>query len=131
MSFYFIFLLNGVVSYFCFHFICSLFENELQYVDKLIAADLRNNSAWNQRYFVLTHTGFTPEVLSRETNYVMSRIRIVKNNESTWNFLRGLLQNGEGTLDQFQEVSKSWFTQNIIQKTKSNVFIFKTGGRIL
>lgn len=85
----------------------SLFENELQYIDKLIAADLRNNSAWNQRYFVLTHTGFTAEVLNREINYVMSRIRIVKSNESTWNFLRGLLQNGEGTLDQFPEVMEN------------------------
>jgi len=83
----------------------NLFENELLYVDKLIAADLRNNSAWNQRYFVLKHTGFTQEVLHREINYVMSRIRIVKNNESTWNFLRGILQNGQGTLDQFPEVA--------------------------
>lgn len=81
----------------------------MSYVDKLIAADLRNNSAWNQRYFVLKHTGFTQEVLHREVNYVMSRIRIVKNNESTWNFLRGILQNGRGTLDQFPEVSCCFF----------------------
>lgn len=87
----------------------SLFDNELVFVDRLIAADVRNNSAWNQRYFVLSHTGFTADVLQRETNYVMNRIRIVKNNESTWNFLRGLLQHGDGNLDQYPEVSNMVF----------------------
>lgn len=82
----------------------NLFENELQYVDKLISEDLRNNSAWNQRFFVLKHTGFTPEVLQREVNYVTNRIRLVKENESSWNFLRGLLQEEKDTLDQFPEV---------------------------
>jgi len=90
-----------VIGFFLFG---SLFDNELVYVDRLIAADVRNNSAWNQRYFVLKYLGFTPEILQREINYVMNRIRIVKNNESTWNFLRGILQHGDGTLDQFPEV---------------------------
>lgn len=76
----------------------------MTYVDKLIAEDVRNNSAWNQRYFVLKHTGFSQEILQREILYVINRIRFVKNNESSWNFLRGLLQNGDGTLDQFPEV---------------------------
>lgn len=83
----------------------SLFENELVFVDRLIGADLRNNSAWNQRYFVLNHTGFSDDVIQYEINYVMNRIRLVKNNESTWNYLRGLLQHGSGKLDQYPEVS--------------------------
>lgn len=82
----------------------SIFDDELVYVDRLISDDVRNNSAWNQRFFVLKHTGFTPDVLQREINYVMNRIRFVKNNESTWNFLRGLLQQGDGTMDQFTVV---------------------------
>lgn len=36
----------------------------------------------------------------------MTRIRIVKNNESSWNFLRGVLQQEDGTLDQLPEVEK-------------------------
>lgn len=111
-----------------FHFL-SLFDNELIFVDRLIAADLRNNSAWNQRYFVLNHTGFTPEVIQYELNYVMNRIRLVKNNESTWNFLRGLLQHGTAKLDQYSEVSRNcvairWNNRNIdISKRKWNQFI--------
>lgn len=85
-------------------YFCSLFENELAYTDKLISEDVRNNSAWNQRYFVLEHTGFSSEILQQEVMFTMNRIRYVKNNESSWNYLRGILQQGEGTLDQFQEV---------------------------
>lgn len=92
---------------------CSLFDDELTYVDKLISTDVRNNSAWNQRFFVLKHTGLAPDVLQREMNYAMTRIRLVKNNESSWSFLRGLLKeaakdggNGGsgGTYGQYDEV---------------------------
>lgn len=65
---------------------------------------MRNNSAWNERFFVLKHTGFGADVLEREINYVMNRIRLIKNNESPWNFLRGILQHGDGKLGQFPEI---------------------------
>lgn len=81
----------------------------MNFVDRLIAADVRNNSAWNQRYFVLNHTGFSPEAIQCELAYVMNRIRLVKNNESTWNFLRGLLQHGTGKLNQYPEVRNIFF----------------------
>lgn len=94
----------NIFPHFLIAFACSLFEDELAYVDRLISEDVRNNSAWNQRFFVLKYTGFTPEVLRREINYTMNRIRFVKNNESAWNFLRGILQEGDGQMDQFPEV---------------------------
>lgn len=81
-----------------------MFENELQFVDRLISADVRNNSAWNQRFFILSHSDLCPEIVQRELNYVMNRIRLVKNNESTWNFLRGILQYNDGQLNQYSEV---------------------------
>lgn len=31
----------------------GLWPNELAYVEVLLAADVRNNSAWNQRWFVI------------------------------------------------------------------------------
>lgn len=61
-------------------------------MDRLIAEDIRNNSAWNQRFFVLKHYGFTPDVVQREIQYTMNRIRVVKNNESAWNYLGGVLK---------------------------------------
>jgi len=45
----------------------GLWEGELEYVSRLITDDVRNNSAWNQRYFVITNTtGFTDDVIARE-----------------------------------------------------------------
>lgn len=42
-------------------------EGELEFVEQLIGEDVRNNSAWNQRYFVVTHTSsLTDEVVRRE-----------------------------------------------------------------
>uniref|UniRef100_T1PA40 Protein farnesyltransferase/geranylgeranyltransferase type-1 subunit alpha n=1 Tax=Musca domestica TaxID=7370 RepID=T1PA40_MUSDO len=83
----------------------NLYDGELAFTDRLISEDIRNNSAWNQRFFVLKHFGFTPEVIQRELEYTMNRIRIVKNNESSWNYLKGILRQSEsGSLTQFPHV---------------------------
>jgi protein farnesyltransferase/geranylgeranyltransferase type-1 subunit alpha len=84
--------------------ICSLYDNELAFIDRLLSADVRNNSAWNQRYFVLKHLGLTPETVQRELHYAMNRIRLIKNNESSWNFLQGLLESGNFRTSQFPDV---------------------------
>lgn len=63
-------------------------------MDRLICEDQRNNSAWNQRFFVIKHLGFTLELVQRELTYAMNRIRIIKNNESAWNYLVGVMRQG-------------------------------------
>lgn len=69
---------------------CSIYENELNYIDSLLDSDVRNNSAWNQRYFVINNTsGFTETVLAQEYNYTFEKILNAKENESAWNYLRG------------------------------------------
>ncbi|ALC38174.1 CG2976, partial [Drosophila busckii] len=85
----------------------NLYDDELEFVDRLICADQRNNSAWNQRFFVLKHFGFTPEVIRRELAYAMDRIRVIKNNESAWNFIVGVLRQSEsGKLNSYPEVGQ-------------------------
>lgn len=70
----------------------SLFDGELDYVEDLLNEDFRNNSAWNQRYFVVSNTtGFTDDIIDREVSFTLSKIKIIKNNESSWNYLRGVL----------------------------------------
>jgi len=69
-----------------------LYENELEYVEKLLSEDVRNNSAWNQRYFIVSNTtGFPDIVVQREVCFTITKIKLVKNNESSWNYLRGVL----------------------------------------
>ncbi|XP_017063231.1 protein farnesyltransferase/geranylgeranyltransferase type-1 subunit alpha [Drosophila eugracilis] len=85
----------------------KLYDDELNFVDRLICEDQRNNSAWNQRFFVVKHFGFTPDLIQRELSYTMNRIRIIKNNESAWNYLVGVMRqgdNGKAQLNSYPEV---------------------------
>ncbi|KAG8222735.1 hypothetical protein J437_LFUL008132 [Ladona fulva] len=77
----------------------NLYDQELEFVSRLIESDIRNNSAWNQRYFVINNTTlFTPEVIEREVNYTLEKIKIATFNESAWNYLRGVLEQQENGL---------------------------------
>nr|SVE74272.1 EOG090X08PK [Daphnia barbata] len=70
----------------------KLFDNELEFVERLLEDDIRNNSAWNQRYFVVKQTsGFTEEIINRELSFTVNSIKKLCNNESAWNYLRGIL----------------------------------------
>jgi len=70
----------------------NLFDKELEYVEQLLLDDIRNNSAWNQRYFVLKNTtNFEQDVIEREIDFSLEKISKVKGNESAWNYLRGIL----------------------------------------
>lgn len=71
---------------------CSLFEKELAFVDRLIDEDIRNNSAWNQRFFVVKHMGFKLHVIEEECRYAIKCIDKAKLNESAWNYLKGILR---------------------------------------
>lgn len=64
----------------------------MDFVDNLITDDVRNNSAWNQRYFVVNnHLGWSDLTVQKEICYTMEKIKFIKNNESAWNYLRGVL----------------------------------------
>ncbi|KAG6450810.1 protein farnesyltransferase/geranylgeranyltransferase type-1 subunit alpha [Manduca sexta] len=70
----------------------GLYSQEMEFVDILITEDVRNNSAWNQRYFVLNnHLGWSDLNVQKEICYTLEKIKFVKNNESAWNYLRGIL----------------------------------------
>ncbi|XP_014767770.1 protein farnesyltransferase/geranylgeranyltransferase type-1 subunit alpha [Octopus bimaculoides] len=70
----------------------SLWDHELDYVDKLLKEDLRNNSAWNQRYFVINNTKtFNEKVIEEEILYAIQYIRQAPHNESSWNYVKGIL----------------------------------------
>ena len=69
----------------------SLFEKELEYVERLLEEDIRNNSAWNQRFFVNqnVHAKLEGDLLSKELEFTMKAIEKVPGNESAWNYLNG------------------------------------------
>ena len=73
----------------------NLWEFELADVTRLIDLDIRNNSAWNERYFVIKNRPqvFDHNNLVNEIQFCMEKIRPAPNNESSWNYFGGYLQN--------------------------------------
>ncbi|XP_071948994.1 protein farnesyltransferase/geranylgeranyltransferase type-1 subunit alpha-like [Antedon mediterranea] len=70
----------------------KLWDGELAFVDKLLSQDLRNNSAWNQRFFVISNVSkIESATIKTEVEYALEKIKKAPNNESPWNYLRGIL----------------------------------------
>lgn len=78
-------LLNCLIFLYSSH----LMENELHFVEQLISHDMRNNSAWNQRYFVINNSDPNMETIEKELSYTFDKIKLLSKNESAWNYLKG------------------------------------------
>lgn len=68
-------------------------EDELDYCHELLEEDVFNNSAWNQRYFVITRSpllGGLKAMRESEVSYTVEAILAHPENESSWRYLRGL-----------------------------------------
>ncbi|GAA5939445.1 hypothetical protein JCM3775_001714 [Rhodotorula graminis] len=69
-----------------------VWTGELEYVEGLLDSDVRNNSAWNHRFFVAFESGNGgDEAGEREIRYVKEKLALSPNNPSAWNYLRGIL----------------------------------------
>lgn len=87
----------------------DLWDAELDFVNFMLARDCRNNSAWNQRYFVLTsrHRKLRPlprEMIVQELAFALKHITTCPHNESPWNYLRGLMR--RESLESFPELER-------------------------
>eukprot|EP00850_Spirogloea_muscicola_P024073 SM000435S15746 [mRNA] locus=s435:2368:4123:- [translate_table: standard] len=68
-------------------------EGELEFCSELLLDDVRNNSAWNQRYMVITEApelGGLDAQRDAEVAFAAAAIQRAPGNESPWRFLRGL-----------------------------------------
>lgn len=83
----------------------NLFEgyDELEEMERFLRLDIRNNSAWNHRWFLVFgretdskggKTGWmTPKgIWEREEQYAKAAIRLAPQNESPWSYLKGLVR---------------------------------------
>ncbi|KAG6884895.1 hypothetical protein C0993_007404 [Termitomyces sp. T159_Od127] len=75
----------------------DLWAGELDFVDAMIVHDVRNNSAWHHRFFVVFQSGIREgetdrdRIIRRELTFVKENISLAANNPSAWNYLRGIL----------------------------------------
>ena len=57
----------------------SLYDGEMEFIERLLLDDIRNNSAWNQRFFVLSRSGgWGRETVEREVVFALQKIELVK-----------------------------------------------------
>mmetsp|Transcript_44980 Transcript_44980/g.75047 ORF Transcript_44980/g.75047 Transcript_44980/m.75047 type:complete len:324 (-) Transcript_44980:71-1042(-) len=72
----------------------GLWDEDLALVNSLIRIDLRNNSAWNERYFIMTRGGTDMAHLlaaaGNEREYTSTYIEKAPDNESAWTYARAL-----------------------------------------
>ena len=86
----------------------DIWEGEVRFAEGLLAEDVRNNSAWAHRFFVVFENGIHPAepqqmlaaakhasiketIIERELAFARNKIALTPNNASPWNFLRGFV----------------------------------------
>ncbi|KZV95848.1 protein prenylyltransferase [Exidia glandulosa HHB12029] len=75
----------------------KLWNGELAFIEAMLEEDVRNNSAWHHRFFVVWDNGVRTgdenreDVIRRELSFAKEKIALAPNNESAWNYLRGVL----------------------------------------
>ncbi|KAK8017475.1 prenyltransferase alpha subunit [Apiospora rasikravindrae] len=92
-------------------------HGELDSIEGMIDDDVRNNSAWSHRFFlVFSNPRYaTPDshatepdpqvpadVVDREIKYAQAKIKLAPQNQSPWNYLRGVLVKGGRKLGSVQ-----------------------------
>jgi protein farnesyltransferase/geranylgeranyltransferase type-1 subunit alpha len=73
----------------------DFWKAELEFSHKLIIQDVRNNSAWNQRWFA-SHRGLQKPLdadnAQKEADYAINGAKLDPYNESPWRYLIGLVR---------------------------------------
>ncbi|KAI3834606.1 hypothetical protein MKX03_029131 [Papaver bracteatum] len=98
-------------------------EGELDYCHQLLEDDIFNNSAWNQRYFVVTKSpvlGGLQAMRASEVKYAVEAILTNPENESPWRYLRGLYKGDNQSLICDPQVSMVCL--NVLNSTNNRVF---------
>ncbi|KAG7561430.1 Protein prenyltransferase alpha subunit [Arabidopsis thaliana x Arabidopsis arenosa] len=89
-------------------------EDELDYCHELLEADVFNNSAWNQRYYVITLSpllGGLQAMRESEVSYTTKAILTNPANESSWRYLKAL----------YKDDKESWISDSSVSSVCLNV----------
>ncbi len=84
---------------------------ELTFTTNMLKNDVRNNSAWSFRLFLLFGYDKPSVDLKSEFDFVKKQIKRSPTNPSSWNYLRGLCDKSGTSLCKFKQFIRS-FTEN-------------------
>lgn len=76
-------------------------KGEIEAAEQLLERDVRNNSAWNHRWYVVFgrpdgEPFGNKGVVKRELEYAEGKVRLAPQNESAWNYIRGISRKAKG-----------------------------------
>ena len=79
---------------------------------EMIDKDVRNNSAWNERFWVMSELGLLRDAAAckREVEFALERARKAPSNESPWLYIRGISQHHPDAVDieHLQRLAAQW-----------------------
>jgi protein farnesyltransferase/geranylgeranyltransferase type-1 subunit alpha len=82
-------------------------EDELRWTEDMIDADVRNNSAWNHRWYLVVGAkdgeSVAEAVVKREIEYAKRAIRRAPQNQSPWNYLKGIVRHAKLPLSAMED----------------------------
>ncbi|CAI6341968.1 unnamed protein product [Periconia digitata] len=71
-------------------------DEELRWTEGMIDTDVRNNSAWNHRWFLvvagLDGKPLSEETVKRELDFAKREVRKAPQNQCPWNYLKGVVR---------------------------------------
>ncbi|KAK8030527.1 prenyltransferase alpha subunit [Apiospora arundinis] len=107
-------------------------HGEIDSIEGMIDDDVRNNSAWSHRFFlVFSNPRYaTPDshatepdpkvpadIVNREIAYAQAKIELAPQNQSPWNYLRGVLVKGGRKLGSVQDFVEQ-YVDNLGEETE-------------
>lgn len=96
---------------------------ELSSIETLLREDVRNNSAWSHRFFLVfsnpeystpnspatTHDPAIPSsIIERELNFAKAATYEAPQNQSPWNYIRGVLRKGGRSLSTLEDFAREF-----------------------
>jgi protein farnesyltransferase/geranylgeranyltransferase type-1 subunit alpha len=98
-------------------------EDELQWTEGMIDADVRNNSAWNHRWFLVVGgkdgQAIPEAIVTREMEYAKREIRKAPQNQSPWNYLKGIARQAKLPISSLKEFAHEFAD---LQRPDDNIY---------
>jgi len=100
-------------------------RSELDETMRFIEEDVRNNSAWNHRFFLVNGQEGSqgvkdPNVRKREVEFAKKAVKRAPQNQSPWNYLRGTMDRAGLGLSDLQEFCEGFASLQDESKVKSS-----------
>lgn len=109
--------------------------NEIAAVEQLLDQDVRNNSAWSHRFFVVfsdpsystpdsrameRDDAIPSQIVEREIAFAQDKIRLAPQNMSSWNYLRGVLRKAGKSVTELEGFAEEFVRLGEAEEVKSS-----------